>query len=141
MKEYNIDGDEDFEGGDFPALPAANYPVKCTGVKETTTAKGDDMWNLTLTVIGGEFDGRLIFDRVVFSDAAENRVKLIFSRLGGIKGSFTPEPIMLLQRVCVIETIIEEYEGKDKCKVSFNGYLESGAESGSGASQSNNTPF
>ena len=112
----------------FMPVPAGKYLCKLVDVNETQTQRGDEMWKLKFEIMDGEYDGRFIFDNMVFSKAAESRVKLICSRLGletEKELEFYPED--LKGRSCFVIVEIEEYEdnkGRKRMRnrVPFDGY-------------------
>ena len=62
---------------DFSPLPDGKYLCQLSGIEEATTQNGDEMWKLRFEVVQEDHIGRLIFDNMVFSEAALKRVKLI----------------------------------------------------------------
>ena len=86
------------------------------------------MWKLRLQVEGGEHDGRLIFDNLVFSAKAMSRVKLICASFGlDVSGAVDLDPSMLLEKRAMVSTYQEEYEddrGQAKVtnRIPYDGY-------------------
>ena len=86
------------------------------------------MWKLRWAIEGGEHQGRLLFDNMVFNDRAMPRVKLICNVLGlDVSGEVDLEPEMLIGRRAMIETYIEEYtdsNGAQKARnaIPWDGY-------------------
>ena len=113
---------------DFTPLPEGQYLSRVDDVGITTTKSGDEMWRLRFVVEEGEYAGRYIFDKLVFSDAALTRVKLICSRLGlDVSGKVELTPELIEGCTCVISVQIEDYEdneGETKTRniVPFKGY-------------------
>lgn len=116
---------------DFSPLPDGDYRCRCDEIKEEVSKNGNDMWNMTFIVTGGEYKNRKIFDNMVFTEKAMNRVKLISHRLGGIEvdtiGEIDLRPPMFIGKeviLTVIETSYADSEGneKKKNKVIFGGY-------------------
>ncbi len=113
---------------DFSPLPAGKYLCRLVGVEEASTQHGDEMWKLRFEVLKGPYAGRLIFDNLVFSDAALKRAKLICSRLGldvSKELDLTPETIK--GRVATLTVEVEPYEDaegrtKQRNVVPFAGY-------------------
>ena len=123
---------------DFSPLPDGKYRCKLVEVEETSTQNGDEMWRLTLEVEAGEFRGRRIFDNMVFSKAAEQRVKLICRGLAlNVAGKLTLTPGVVEGRSCYVTVTTESYEdgkGKERTRnaVLFAGYEPIEKEEGGG---------
>jgi len=113
---------------DFTPLPDGKYLCKLSEIEESETQNGDEMWKLRFEVIQGDSIGRLIFDNLVFSEAALKRVKLICSRLGvDTSGEVDLTPDTLKNHECLISVLTEEYEDnegnpKKRNVVPFAGY-------------------
>jgi len=113
---------------DFSPIPDGKYLCKLIEIEESETQNGDEMWKLRFEVAQGDHAGRLIFDNLVFSEAAMKRVKLICSRLGvDTSGEIELTPEMLKNRECLISVLTEEYEDsegnpKKRNVVPFAGY-------------------
>lgn len=129
---------------DFSPLPDGKYLCQLSGIEKTSTQNGDEMWKLRFEVVQEDHIGRLIFDNMVFSEAALKRVKLICSRLGlDVSGELDITPHLLEGRRCYISVLTEEYEdneGKIKKRnvVPFAGYERaenSGEDSGKKSTQ------
>jgi len=113
---------------DYEPLPDGQYQCRLADVTEATTRNGDQMWKLKHVVTSGQFEGRYIFDNLVFSQAAMSRVKLICSALGlDVTQAVELNPDDLFDRACAVTVITEEYsdfEGYTKStnRVPFGGY-------------------
>lgn len=123
------------EASDFSPIPAGSYLCRLESITEKVSKNGNDVWNMKFEVVQkpeeGEtsYEQRYIFDNLVFSENTLNRVKLIAKRLGGFtEEQLNAEDGIDLQKesfegkVCILTVIIEEYEGKEKNKVTFGGY-------------------
>ena len=116
------------EAADFSPLPDGQYRCRLDQIEPDRTQYGDEMWKLRFAVEDEPFQGRFIFDNLVFSEKALGRVKLICSRLGlDVSGAVDVTPELLRHRVCLIEVESEEYvdeEGNTKKRnvVPFAGY-------------------
>ena len=116
------------EAADFSPLPDGQYRCRLDQIEPDRTQYGDEMWKLRFAVEDEPFQGRFIFDNLVFSEKALGRVKLICSRLGlDVSGAVNVTPELLRHRVCLIEVESEEYvdeEGNTKKRniVPFAGY-------------------
>lgn len=113
---------------DFEPLPDDRYLCRIIEIKEDSTQGGDEMWKLTHEILEGKYSGRRVFDRLVFSEKAMKRVKLILSRLGlDVSGEVALEPSMIKGKRCWVEVRQEDYddgEGNTKMRnvVTFSGY-------------------
>ncbi len=118
---------------DSALMPAGVYDCTISNVAtDERTKNGDEMWILTLTVSKGPYLARSIFDRLVFSERALPRIKLICSRLGiPVKGKFNLEPRHLRGKDVQVVVEIDErtFDGKllKSNKVTFDGYNPDGA--------------
>ena len=113
---------------DFSPLPAGKYLCRLSGIEEASTQHGDEMWKLRFEVIKGPSAGRLVFDNLVFSEAALKRAKLICSRLGlDVSKELDLTPELIKGRVALLTVDIEPYEDaegrtKQRNTVPFAGY-------------------
>jgi len=113
---------------DFSPVPAGKYLCRLSGIEEASTQHGDEMWKLRFEVTQGPYTGRLIFDNLVFSEAALKRAKLICSRLGlDVSKELDLTPELIKGRVAVLTVDVEPYEDaegrtKQRNVVSFAGY-------------------
>jgi hypothetical protein len=126
MPKINFDEIEDVQ--DFSPIPGGRYLCRLVEVEESKTQYDDEMWNVRFEVIEGEHKGRAVFDRMIFSQAAIKRVKLICSRLGlDVSGPMNLTPEMVKGKTCHLTVQVEEYldEGQNPKKrnvVPFAGY-------------------
>jgi len=113
---------------DFSPVPAGKYLCRVVGLEEASTQHGDEMWKLRFEVSQGPYAGRLIFDNLVFSEAALKRVKLICSRLGlDVSKELDLTPELIKGRTALLTVEIEPYEdtegrSKQRNVVPFAGY-------------------
>jgi len=113
---------------DFSPVPAGKYLCRLVGIEEASTQHGDEMWRLRFEIIKGPSAGRLIFDNLVFSEAALKRVKLICSRLGfDVSKELDLTPELIKGRVAILTVDTESYEDaegrkKQRNTVPFAGY-------------------
>ena len=118
---------------DFSPVPAGKYLCRLVGIEEASTQHGDEMWKLRFEVTQGPYAGRLIFDNLVFSEAALKRAKLICSRLGlDVSKELDLTPELIKGRVALLTVEIEPYEdGEGRTKqrnvVPFAGYERASA--------------
>lgn len=128
--KINFNGVPDAQ--DFAPVPAGTYTCRVSDVEETSTNEGADMWNLTFEIVAGEHKGKRIFDRLVFSEKALKRVKLVCKRFGinvDTDGEIDILPSMFLDKAIALDVEIEAYtdkKGVDKNRnsVTFAGYHE-----------------
>ena len=113
---------------DFSPVPEGQYLCRLVDLETDLTRSGDEMWKLRWQVEGGEHDGRLLFDNLVFTLRAMSRVKLICASVGlDVSGQLDLDPAMLLDKRALVETYQEEYEddkGQSKVRncIPFDGY-------------------
>jgi len=113
---------------DFSPLPAGKYLCRLSEIEEASTQHGDEMWKLRFEVIKGPSAGRLIFDNLVFSEAALKRAKLICSRLGlDVSKELDLTPELIKGRLAILTVDTEPYEDaegrkKQRNTVPFAGY-------------------
>lgn len=125
---------------DYSPIPAGKYLCAVENVEEAQTQNGDEMWKLRFRVADGKHTGRMIFDNMVFSEAALKRVKLICSRLGlDVSKELDLTPAAIKGRACLLTVDIEDYEdseGKTKKRnvVPFAGYERAEGEASQGTS-------
>ena len=109
-------------------LTGTVYLCKLIHVEKAVTQHGDDMWKLRFKVVEDPYQGRFIFDNMVFSDAAIKRAKFICSRLGlDVSGELDLAPDLIRGQSCFITVETEEYEDRDgntkkRNTVPFAGY-------------------
>ena len=128
---------------DFSPLPPGAYPCRLAEIDPNGLTKaGDEMWNLQFVVSEGDCQGRMIFDRISFGEAALPRVKLLCEALGlDVSGEVDLEPELLEGREAIVTVDIQTYfdqggNEKKSNKVTFTGYSHingKGPSSGPGA--------
>jgi len=108
-------------GGGFAPIPDGNYLVKIESIHSgRQTRAGDEMWGLELVVTDGDYQGRKIFDNLVFSQKALWRVKMTCSRFGvPLTGEVEIADIIprLQGRKAWADVFSEEYNGKTNNRV------------------------
>ena len=128
MPKVDFSKIEDQPESGFVILPEGLYPVKLIAIDtDKTTRDGSEMWALTFVITGGPFEGRYIYDLMPFSERALPRVKLICSRLGvdvTKDGPIDVERGHILNTTCEVQVAHEEYEGKTRAKIPYDGYKE-----------------
>lgn len=120
----NVDMGTIEDAAEFGVVPNGKYLCEVIECVASETAKGNEMWNITMKIVGGKFNNRRIWDRVVFAEGkAMSRMKLVTTRLGiakDFKGNLRPDMLMGRRANVTVET--EEYDGKERNKVTFDGY-------------------
>lgn len=112
----------------FSPIPDGEYLCRLTDIETDLTRAGDEMWKMRLQVEGGEYDGRLLFDNLVFSAKAMSRVKLVCQCCEiDVSGELDLQPPLLLEKRFMVTTFQEEYEddkGQTKIqnRIPFDGY-------------------
>lgn len=108
----------------FPPVPADEYLCEVVDVEKKFTTKGDEMWRVRFQIVEGSYAGQSIWDNIVFSEAAHDRARLIFSRLGVElrEGVFDYQPRHIEGKRVFITVELEDYEGKPQNTVPFAGY-------------------
>lgn len=145
-----VNWDEVPESGGFEPLPPGTYRGEIKNVDERTTRAGDPMWHLDIKVLQGEHRGRHVFDNLFFSKSGLRRVKNVGKQLGlPVEGTseLRPSDLVGLRVRVIVE--LEEYEGRQRNAVTYNGYQladeseapHQGKQSDSGASDAEVVPF
>ncbi len=123
-----IDFDNVESPSSFAPVPDGEYPVLVSDIEADFTRAGDEMWKLRLTIQGGDHQGRLLFDNLVFSPKAMPRVKLVCEACGlAVAGVVDLTPAMLLDKPARVTTFVEEYTDdhgatKARNRIPFDGY-------------------
>lgn len=128
MPRLNFKDTPDAES-DYSPLPDGRYLIEVSDVNTRKTSKGDEMWNLSLQVLTGAYRGRLLFDNLVFSDAAMSRVKLILKSLGfDVSGVLDLRPSDIITKQCYVQVAgVKDYttktgEARQQSNIPFSGY-------------------
>lgn len=138
--KINFKGVPDAE--DYSPVPAGQYVCRVAKVDEDKTKNEDAMWNFMFEIVAGEHKGKMIRDRLVFSEAAMKRVKLICKRFGfNVEGELDLTPSMFFDKPIKLDVEIESYEDKEgktkqRNSVPFAGYHEVNAEAAPPISES-----
>lgn len=126
------------EARSFEPIPEGQYRAEVSDVAESVTKSGGEMWTLAFRIIDGDHAGRLVYDRLIFTEKVMPRVKLVCSRLGlDVTGAVELAPAMLLNRTCLLTVEVGQYEDaagvlKDTNQVPWGGY---DTDSGPGATE------
>src|SRR5690606_23276797 len=69
----------------FEAIPSGQYPVMITASREKPTKAGDGAYiELEMTIQGGEYNGRKVFDRLNIRNKNQTAVDIAYSTLSAI---------------------------------------------------------
>lgn len=113
-------------GEGFKPIPPGPYTVECEKAESVTSTTQKPQIRVTLRVLGGDHNGRKLFDQ--FTLTAGNPTALGFwfdnmAALGLDRSFFASNPAMpyvaqmLLGRQCNVVVVIEPYQGVDRNKV------------------------
>src|SRR5262245_39928376 len=99
------------EGGSFPPIPDGTYLCEVFEIETgKTSSSGHEMWKIQWKLVEPPYDGRRIFDNMVFGGGALGKVKIMCSRLGlDVSKDIDLTPEMLYKRRCYVKTFQEEY--------------------------------
>ena len=132
--------------GGFSPIPAGQYLCR---IDEVTTEKdgkpmvskkgGYEMWKLSLRLVSGQHKNRIIWDYIVFSPAAEGRVKCLRRACGfPVNTEMDFEPDCVRGKTVMVDVLIVnnvyndpktgEVRQSEQNKVSFSGYAPSEGE-------------
>lgn len=81
---YVFDSNDVPERADFTPVQAGTYTAMITDSEMKQTSKGGDMLVLEVTIQGGEFDGRKVFERLNIKNDNQQAVDIAFQTLGQI---------------------------------------------------------
>jgi len=148
MPEIDFTGVPDAEEGSFEPMPPGKYYVRVESVETRYDKAGSEYFNVKFKIIEGEFEGRFVWDGVFFSQKSLKRLKLIASRLLGIKplAKILITPEMFTDKTCWLELIQEDYMDKNnnpkrKNTVPFGGYLSDKEENDTPDNPDDDLPF
>lgn len=123
-----VNWDDVKEGQKYPPVPEGTYKAKVVNVEEVTTKKGDPMWKVRLEIVEGPQAGQLLFDNIVWSEAALSRAKMIYSRLGlETSGLWDASPADIFGKQAFVTVGIQEYmdgdgNTKERNQIPYDGY-------------------
>ena len=130
MPEVDFTDVPDAEEGNFEPMPPGKYHVQVESAETKYDKNGKEYFNVKYKITEGEFAGRFVWDGVFFSEKSLGRLKLIASRLLGIKplSKIMITTDMFTDKTCWLELIQEDYTDKTgkmkrKNSVPFGGYL------------------
>lgn len=115
--ELDFTGVEATSGGG----PVAEGEYRCIvdQAKETTSNAGTPGVEVALKIVGGDFDGRFVWDRIWFTAKAMGMAKWKLQAAGVPipEGRFSLNPANLVGRPVMITVRHEEYDGKTQARV------------------------
>jgi hypothetical protein len=121
----------DMNDNQYEPIPDGTYLCQLEAVKDGYTAKdGHEMWKLEWVLLPEKYAGRKLFDNLVFSEKAAQRVKFVCSRLGlDVTQAIDLTPGMLIGKQAWVTTYINDYtnqEGQKRKsnKIPWDGYDE-----------------
>lgn len=71
-------------GGDFEPVPPGQYEVIIDRAEQVKTKGGDDNLKVTFKVLGGDYDGRLVFENFVYGHPNEKVANIARSKMAAI---------------------------------------------------------
>ena len=102
-------------------LPEGQYTVRVTSVDGATTRKGDEMWKIRLVVDDGPHEGRMVFDNLVFSMAAQDHVKSLCQAIGlSTDGELDLAPSHIKGKAVCAMVYTEDYQDNEGLSRSSN---------------------
>ena len=121
------------EDQEFTPISEGRYTVKISNVRDTqkdsdellTTKNGDEMWAVTLDVIGPKCAGRKIFTNLVFNDRGYGNIKKLYSAIFGTKLPKKCDTSDILDEVVDVDVVITEYNGKSSNAIPYAGFYRS----------------
>lgn len=113
----NFDGVEAQQGGG--PIAEGKYMCVIHEAKETTSQQGTPGVEVVFRIVGGDFDGRFIWDRIWFTQKAMGMARWKVECTGMVipAGAWTLEPSALVNRRVEVTVRHEEYDGKTQAKV------------------------
>jgi hypothetical protein len=131
----------DFEGvpdpSEFSVLPAGEYLTRVVEAEEKIGKQsGNEYLALKYQVIGGKYDGTIIYDNMFYTELSLPRLKFMLREFGfNVEGSIEFDGSALVGKPMALTTTVEheeDYKGRldaeghvkivKKCKVEFVGF-------------------
>lgn len=121
MDGYDLGALKDVSGG-FDPLPPGVYPVRIESVEFGQTNNNNDKITLTCVVIGGDFEGRKIWHKLIQTDKAMWVTKRTLECLGVTKEDFNEGKSIswydfVGSELGLMVTVNEEYGSNDVKKI------------------------
>jgi hypothetical protein len=109
------------DASDYTVLPEGDYTCMVTEVFDEVSQAGNDMWKLHMRVDKGEYEGRMIFDNLVFTEKALPRVK-IFAKacMLDVTKEIDMQPAAVLGKMVMVSVFETSYENASGEKIPTN---------------------
>lgn len=107
----------------FELVPKGTYAAVIESVEFGTSKAGNPKWAAVYCIVGGDFDGRKIFDNISFSQKALPYTKATIKNFAPdlLTASFNPKAIAesgeLVGKQITIKIKHEQYEGNTNARV------------------------
>jgi len=114
MAIISLDFDLDKEAA---GLPVGVYQFQIMEAEPAESQAGNPMINMKLSVVNDpQYNGRVVFDRLVLTASTARRLK-VFADATGLDFSMGVDPELLVGRIVWGEVIHEEYQGEPQAKI------------------------
>jgi hypothetical protein len=113
-------------GEGFRPIPPGPYTVECEKAEATTSSTQKPQIRVTLRVLGGDHNGRKLFDQFTLTAGNPTALGFWFDNMAAFgldRSFFASNPLMpyiaqmLMQRQCNVVVGIEPYQGVDRNKI------------------------
>lgn len=113
------------EGGSFDPIPEGLYKLCIEEIEPKTTKNNDPMAGLTMTVVGGEFAGRKVWDNIIIPEDDSPAIKIKGRTMHFLhcidepyEGKFAWDSDNWIGKTLFAKIWHETYEGKVRSKIS-----------------------
>lgn len=99
------------EATEYTLIPSGKYHVVVTKMEAKMSKNNNPVFNLTLRVVGGEFDGATFHDIVVFTEGAKPRVKNVMKHLCDVNvdgGQVHLPSVEWVGKQAIADVVVEE---------------------------------
>jgi hypothetical protein len=104
-------------------LPEDVYTARLEGVTQRESQAGNTVWKLCFKIAEGKHAGRVVWDNLVWTQAAYPRIKALCASLGlPTTGEVELEPYHLEGKKCLITVIHREWNGNKQASIPFDGF-------------------
>lgn len=102
----------------FNRAPEGRFRAKLKSIEEATTQGGDDALKAVFELTSGEGKGCLVFETFTLTEKALWRLKAYLTAIGvKASGRISLDLDKLVGKVCELEIIHEEYDGKKRARI------------------------
>lgn len=102
----------------FNRAPEGRFRAKLKSIEESSTQGGDDALKAVFELISGEGKGCLVFETFTLTEKALWRLKSYLTAIGvKASGRISLDLDKLVGKVCELEIIHEEYDGKKRARI------------------------